>query len=152
HAREGLAFDNNASGRELRQRIGAVDAVVVDVRTRGGDVNDNLQLSCGKLYIKSVRRRITAAAAGQIIDQLIPHVYADAGETATGGGVDSGDVDGAHPSDDARIGRSADRQRMLGVQRLETPTDETREPQRKDGPGKTCGPQCEDGPGKTRAA
>src|SRR5262245_16469694 len=127
-AREGLAFNNNSSGCELRQRIGAVDSVVIDVGTGSVDVNDNLQLSRGELYVKSVRRRKTAAAAGQIVDQLIPHVYADAGETATGGGVDCGDVDGAQLSDDARIARSSDRQGMLGVQRLETPANETREP------------------------
>src|SRR6476661_271779 len=130
HAREGLAFDNNASGRQLRQRICAVDAVIVDVGTRGVDIDDNLQLRCGELYVEAVRRRKTAAAAGQIVNQLVPHIHADARETATGGGVDCGDVDGAHRSDDARTARST-RQRMLGVHRLKTPGNETSEPHHK---------------------
>jgi hypothetical protein len=54
HAREGLAFDNNASGRQLRQRICAVDAVIVDVGTPGVDIDDNLQLRCGELYVEAV--------------------------------------------------------------------------------------------------
>jgi hypothetical protein len=93
-----------------------------------------------------MRRRKTAAAAGQIVDQLVPHVYADAGETATGGGVDCSDVDGAQLSDDARIARSADRQRMLGVQRLETSANETREPKRDEGSAKTSAAHCEKDP------
>ena len=41
---EGLTCDNNLSGREFGQSIGAVDAVVVDVRSRRIDVDDDLQL------------------------------------------------------------------------------------------------------------
>ncbi|HYV70915.1 MAG TPA: hypothetical protein VE970_12505, partial [Pseudolabrys sp.] len=79
-----------------------------------------------------------------------PHVYADAGETATGGGVDCGDVDGAQLSDDSRIARSPDRQRMLGVQRLETPANETSEPECEKGPAETSWAHREESSAETR--
>jgi hypothetical protein len=49
---EGLTADNNLSSRKLGQGIRAVDAVVVDVRPRRIDVDDDLQLRSRQLDVR----------------------------------------------------------------------------------------------------
>ena len=47
HARECPSGEHRLAGREIGQRVGGVDAVVLDLGPRAGDVDDHLLLAVG---------------------------------------------------------------------------------------------------------
>ena len=79
---EGLTFDDRLSGSNLRQRIDCVDAVIVDVRPRCIDVDDDLKVCCAQPHFQSIDRWSTAPAAGEVVNQFVAHAHADTGKAA----------------------------------------------------------------------
>src|SRR5450830_55325 len=126
HARESLPGDDRLAGRDVLQRIGGVDAVVLDVRAGGGDVDDHLRVAGGEPDVEFVVGRGGGGAAGEFIHQTVAHLDADAGEAGAVGRIDRRDFDAAQLVGDGGAGA-----RGLGaVQRLEAAGGEAGQRQR----------------------
>ena len=80
-------------GGDLDQRIGSADAILLDIRPRGFDVDNDLLRHAADLDDERVGWRCAAAAAGQAEDQGVPHFHGKARFRRTVRNLDLCDVD-----------------------------------------------------------
>src|SRR5690606_32613415 len=110
-AGEGGAGKERLAGAAVDERIGGVDAVVLDFGTRAVDVDDDLAGAGGELDLELVGARGRRTAAGEIEDQAVTYLDGEAGQRR---GVRRRNLlhfDRGQPVGHVRraIGRSADR-------------------------------------------
>src|SRR6478609_4531358 len=74
HARKCPSGEHRLAGLEIDQRVGGVDAIVLDLRPCAVDVDDHLQLGGGKADVEPVVGRRGCGAAGEAEDQLIAYL------------------------------------------------------------------------------